>query len=92
MMQSLADLKFVPTKTVLMSKVIFDGNNPNTMSEDKHEAFDKVITRWGFAKDPWLNENDDGTYNPDFGQGDQCVALGSYSGLNSQGSGRNHNN
>ncbi len=61
-MQSLSELKFVPTKTVLMSKVVFDENNPNVMSEQKHEAFDKVITKYGFAKDPWLNENKDGTY------------------------------
>lgn len=60
--QLLEDLKFVPTKTVLMSKVVFDENNPNVMSDEKHEAFDKVLTKWGFAKDPWLNERKDGTY------------------------------
>jgi len=60
--QSLEDIKFVPTKTVLMSKVVFDENNPNVMSDEKHEAFDKVITKHGFAKDPWLNERKDGTY------------------------------
>jgi len=45
-----------------MSKVRFDENNPNVMSEKKHRAFDDVITKYGFAKDPWLNENKDGTY------------------------------
>ena len=58
----LEDIRFVPTKTVLMSKVRFDKNNPNVMSKEKHEAFDKVIVQYGFAKDPWLNENKDGTY------------------------------
>lgn len=58
----LENIKFVPTKTVLMCNVRFDKNNPNVMSKEKHEAFDKVITKYGFAKDPWLNEQDDGTY------------------------------
>ncbi len=58
----LEDIKFVETKTVLMSKIQFDENNPNVMSKEKHEALDKVIVQYGFAKDPWLNENKDGTY------------------------------
>ena len=45
-----------------MSDVIFDKNNPNVMSKEKHKAFDKVITKYGFAKDPWLNEQKDGKY------------------------------
>lgn len=60
--QSLVDIRFVPTKTVLMSNVRFDKNNPNIMSEEKHQALDSVITKYGFAKDPWLNEQKDGTY------------------------------
>ena len=58
----LEDIRFVPTKTVLMCDVKFDKNNPNVMSKEKHQAFDKVIVQYGFAKDPWLNENKDGTY------------------------------
>lgn len=58
----LKDIRFVETRTVLMSKVRFDENNPNVMSEEKHKALDRVITKYGFAKDPWLNENKDGTY------------------------------
>lgn len=60
--QTLENIRFVPTKTVLMSDVRFDENNPNVMSKEKHQAFDSVITKYGFAKDPWLNEQDDGTY------------------------------
>ncbi len=59
---NIEDIKFVPTKTVLMSDVRFDENNPNVMSKEKHQAFDSVITKYGFAKDPWLNEQQDGTY------------------------------
>jgi len=59
---SLEDIRFVPTKTVLMSQVRFDKNNPNIMSKEKHEALDSVITKYGFAKDPWLNDQKDGTY------------------------------
>lgn len=58
----LEDIRFIPTKTVLMSKIRFDQNNPNVMSEEKHQAFEKVITKYGFAKDPWLNEQKDGAY------------------------------
>lgn len=58
----LETLKFVETKTVLMSQIRFDTNNPNIMSKEKHEAFDHVITKYGFAKDPWLNDQGDGTY------------------------------
>ena len=60
--QSLENIRFVPTKTVLMSDVRFDENNPNVMSKEKHQAFDSVIRKYGFAKDPWLNEQEDGTY------------------------------
>lgn len=45
-----------------MSQIVFDENNPNVMSDEKHKALDKVITRYGFAKDPWLNDQGDGTY------------------------------
>lgn len=45
-----------------MSQVRFDPNNPNVMSEEKHKAFDEVIMKYGFAKDPWLNDQGDGTY------------------------------
>lgn len=45
-----------------MSQIVFDKNNPNVMSDEKHKALDKVITRYGFAKDPWLNDQGDGTY------------------------------
>ena len=55
-------IRFVKTQTVLMSKVVFDENNPNVMSDEKHEAFDKVIKKYGFAKDPWLNLQKDGRY------------------------------
>ena len=61
-LHTLQDIKFIPTKTVLMSDVRFDENNPNVMSKEKHEAFNSVITKYGFAKDPWLNEQEDGTY------------------------------
>lgn len=60
--QLLDSIRFVQTKTVLMSQIVFDKNNPNVMSEEKHKAFDKVIKKYGFAKDPWLNEQKDGTY------------------------------
>ena len=60
--QLLESISFVQTKTVLMSQVRFDENNPNVMSKEKHQAFDKVITKYGFAKDPWLNDQGDGTY------------------------------
>lgn len=62
-LQTLNDsIKFVETKTVLMCNVQFDENNPNVMSKEKHTALDKVITKYGFAKDPWLNENKNGTF------------------------------
>ena len=60
--QLLESIRFVETKTILMSQIVFDENNPNVMSKEKHKAFDKVITKYGFAKDPWLNEQKDGTY------------------------------
>ena len=55
-------VSFVETKWIAISKITFDDNNPNVMNKSQKESLDKVIKKYGYAKDPWLNENKDGTY------------------------------
>ena len=55
-------VRFVETKWIAISKITFDDNNPNVMNKSQKESLDKVIKKYGYAKDPWLNENKDGTY------------------------------
>lgn len=62
LVEVLEDIRFVPTKTVLLSQIRFDETNPNKLSGATLEALEKTITQYGFAVDPWLNDNEDGTY------------------------------
>ncbi len=55
-------LKIIPTKTIPISKIVFDKNNPNKMSESQVQALERVVTKYGFAAEPWLNEQKNGTY------------------------------
>lgn len=60
--QSLEDIRFVPTQTILLSKIKFDQRNPNVLSTVKKEALSSTVNKYGFAVDPWLNDLNDGTY------------------------------
>ncbi len=60
--QLLEDIKFVPTKDILLSKIKFDEKNPNVLSNVKNEALLSTVNKYGFAVDPWLNDLGDGTY------------------------------
>lgn len=60
--QSLEDIKFVPTQSILLSKIKFDEKNPNVLSTVKNEALLHTVNKYGFAVDPWLNDLGDGTY------------------------------
>lgn len=55
-------VRYVKTKTILLSKIKFDEKNPNNMSEIHQKALDNTITKYGFAVEPWVNEEKDGTY------------------------------
>lgn len=55
------DIKFV-TKKIAISDIIFDKNNPNKMSEKQFIGLEKAIDRYGFSKDPWVNQQDNGKY------------------------------
>lgn len=59
---SLDQVKFCPTKKIPLSKIIFDDNNPNKMSEAQINALDLTVSKYGFAVDPLVNQLDDGTY------------------------------
>jgi len=58
----LKPLKFIPTKRILLSKIVFDDNNPNVMSKETNEALEHVVTKYGYAVDPWLNKLKNGKY------------------------------
>lgn len=60
--QLLDNIRFVASQTVLLSQIKFDSNNPNTLTQDKQQALEKTVDKWGFAVDPWLNDQGDGTY------------------------------
>lgn len=60
--QALEDIRFIPTKNVLLSKIKFDEKNPNVLSDVKNEALSNTVNKYGFAVDPWLNDLGDGTY------------------------------
>ncbi len=55
-------VKFVPTKTIPIEKIVFDENNPNSMSQDQVLALEKVVEKYGFAVDPWVNQQPNGNY------------------------------
>ena len=55
-------IKIVPTKSIRLSKIVFDERNPNTMSVKQMEGLNRVIEKFGFAQEPWVNEQKDGTY------------------------------
>ena len=54
--------KNTPTKTVPINKIKFDGTNPNIMTAAEEDALFRVMEKHGIAVDPWLNQNNDGTY------------------------------
>ena len=56
------NLKEIPSKVIPIDKIVFDENNPNRMSAQQVEALNKVVDRYGFAQDPWVNEKKNGEY------------------------------
>ena len=56
-------LKSVASKKILISKIVYDDENPNSMTPAKKEALRKVIKKHGFAVDLWLNLRSDGKYD-----------------------------
>ena len=59
---STSNVNFIETKTVKISQIIFDKNNPNVMSQIKNDALDHTVSKYGFAVDPWLNDQNNGKY------------------------------
>ncbi len=55
-------LDMIPSHKVLISKIDFDKNNPNIFEEIKKQGLEKVVKKWGFAVDPWLNKKKNGRY------------------------------
>jgi len=60
--QSLEDIQFVPTKNILLTKIRFDDRNPNKLSNEKTDALQLTVEKYGFAVDPWVNDTGDGYY------------------------------
>jgi len=57
-----SNVNFIETKEIKLSKIIFDKNNPNKMTEKQIEALELTVDKYGFAIDPWLNKLDNGKY------------------------------
>jgi len=56
------NVNFIETKEIKISKIIFDKNNPNKMTEKQVEALELTVDKYGFATDPWINKLDNGKY------------------------------
>ena len=50
------NLKNIPTKVIPLDQIVFDKRNPNRMTEDQMRALNKVVDKYGFAQDPWVNQ------------------------------------
>ena len=55
-------IKYVPSKRVAISKILFDENNPNKMTDAQMAGLEKFMKKRGFAVEVWLNEQSDGNY------------------------------
>ncbi len=55
-------IKTVPSETIPIKKIVFDDRNPNKMSTAQMGALDKIVEKYGFAVDPWVNRQKDGTF------------------------------
>ena len=56
------NLKNIPTKVIPLDQIVFDERNPNRMTEDQMRALNKVVDKYGFAQDPWVNQIKGGKY------------------------------
>ena len=52
----------VPSRTIPLAKIATDPHNPNHMTARQMQALEKTVDRYGFAQEPWLRANADGTY------------------------------
>ncbi len=57
-------IKYVPSEEVLLSKIVFDDNNPNKLTTEQFNGLEAFIVKRGFAVEVWLNKLDDGRYMP----------------------------
>ena len=56
-------MKLVPKQKIPLSKIQFDESNPNKLTDEQQQALAKVIDKYGFAQDIWVNRNKDDTYS-----------------------------
>jgi len=55
-------MKTIPHRKISLSKIKFDEDNPNKLTDEQRSALAKVVKEYGFAQDVWVNDNKDGTY------------------------------